>query len=445
MSTDLLLSYYGDDLTGSTDVMESLTLHGVPTVLFLKPPSPEQRARFAECRAIGLAGTSRSESPQWMEQHLPTAFTWLKSLNADFCHYKVCSTFDSAPQVGSIGKALDIGHRLFDQPLTPVVVGAPQLKRYTAFGHLFATVNGTTYRLDRHPVMSRHPVTPMADSDLRVHLGKQTDKQIALADLVALGSADVDACIDRLMAGPDEVLLYDVPDVTIQREVGRQLCRTRKAGGQFVVGSSGVEYALVKAWAEQGVIPGQSDFTSPGAVDRIAVVSGSCSQVTARQIACAEKNGFATIALDPRRLVLDGERESALQEAVEQGLAALRNGLSVVLYTAKGPDSNLVAKEEMSEAFRHRIGEFLGKILKQLIEQEQLQRAVIAGGDTSSHALQQLGIFALTARLPLTESPGSPLCTAYSENPAFDGLQIALKGGQIGTDAYFSSIRDGIR
>ena len=57
---ELLLSYYGDDLTGSTDVMEALASRGVPTVLFTQSPTPEQRARFGDVRAIGLAGSSRS-------------------------------------------------------------------------------------------------------------------------------------------------------------------------------------------------------------------------------------------------------------------------------------------------------------------------------------------------------------------------------------------------
>ncbi len=56
-------------------------------------------------------------------------------------------------------------------PAVPVVVGAPQLKRYTAFGHLFAAYQGKVYRIDRHPVMSRHPVTPMDEADLALHLG----------------------------------------------------------------------------------------------------------------------------------------------------------------------------------------------------------------------------------------------------------------------------------
>src|SRR5215212_6084333 len=36
---DLLLTYYGDDFTGSTDALEALTLGGVPAVLFLEPPT----------------------------------------------------------------------------------------------------------------------------------------------------------------------------------------------------------------------------------------------------------------------------------------------------------------------------------------------------------------------------------------------------------------------
>ena len=109
-----------------------------------------------------------------MDEHLPASFRWLKSLDARFCHYKVCSTFDSSPACGSIGRAIEIGARVFGQAMVPLMVGAPQLKRYTFAGHLFAGYQGETYRIDRHPVMSRHPVTPMDEAILRLHLARQT-------------------------------------------------------------------------------------------------------------------------------------------------------------------------------------------------------------------------------------------------------------------------------
>ena len=73
MPSQLLLTYYG----GSTDVMEALASRGVPTVLFTGIPSAAQRARFPQARAIGIAGTSRSETPAWMDEHLTPALAWL--------------------------------------------------------------------------------------------------------------------------------------------------------------------------------------------------------------------------------------------------------------------------------------------------------------------------------------------------------------------------------
>jgi 3-oxoisoapionate kinase len=53
-----------------------------------------------------------------------------------------------------------------------------------------------------------------------------------------------------------------------------------------------------------------------------------------------------------------------------------------------------------------------------------------------------LGIDALTAIAPI--APGSPLCRAHSVDPARDGLQVALKGGQVGRDDFFCAVRDGL-
>jgi uncharacterized protein YgbK (DUF1537 family) len=438
--SELLLSYYGDDLTGSTDAMEALASRGVPTVLFMQPPTAAQRQKFAGVRAIGLAGSSRSETPGWMDERLTPALAWLQDLEATFCHYKVCSTFDSSPAIGSIGRAIEIGGALFRQTHVPLVVGAPQLKRYTAFGHLFAAYQGQTWRIDRHPVMARHPVTPMAEADLRLHLGRQTDKSIALVDLTTLGADDVDARVDAVLAQGAEIVLFDVADIATQSSVGRQLARMRSDRGVFVVGSSGVEYALLNEWARVGAIAGAADFPEPGPVDRIAVVSGSCSPTTARQIRHAEAHGFDGFEVEPRGLA-SGET-APFDQAIEKGLASLGQGRSVVLYTALGPETDVGAEFE-GEGARHAIGRALGRIERALIERAGLRRAVIAGGDTSSHALRELGVYALTTLLPLPTTPGSPLCLAHSDEAVLDGLQIALKGGQVGGDDYFSRIRLG--
>ncbi|ESY19518.1 MULTISPECIES: four-carbon acid sugar kinase family protein [unclassified Mesorhizobium] len=440
---DLLLSYYGDDLTGSTDVMEALELGGVPTVLFMSQPDAAMLAQFSHCRAIGLAGTSRSETPQWMDTHLSDAFAWLKTLNAAICHYKVCSTFDSSPTIGSIGRAIEIGRSVFAQDSVPLLVGAPQLKRYTAFGHLFAAYREKYFRIDRHPVMSRHPTTPMDESDLLIHLSRQTELTSGLVDLATLQSVSRSEAFDRLLAEGTDIVLVDVDSLETQALAGKGIWRARKPGGSFVVGSSGIQYALLAEWVSSGTVRAEPGFSPPGAADRIAVVSGSCSPTTERQIRHALTDGFDGIEVDPVELISEASGD-AIARATAAGRASLEAGRSVVLYTALGPAADRGGEIDRQEGARHKLGRGLGELLRALTIEQKLQRVVVAGGDTSSHALGQMGVDALTVRMPLPASPGSPLCVAHSRVKAIDGLEVALKGGQVGTDRYFSAIRDGL-
>jgi uncharacterized protein YgbK (DUF1537 family) len=45
--------------------------------------------------------------------------------------------------------------------------------------------------------------------------------------------------------------------------------------------------------------------------------------------------------------------------------------------------------------------------------------------------------------MPIT--PAAPLCRAFSDNSAFEGLQVASKGGQIGAPEYFIQVLNGQR
>lgn len=82
------------------------------------------------------------------------------------------------------------------------------------------------------------------------------------------------------------------------------------------------------------------------------------------------------------------------------------------------------------QSTREALGDALGRIAATLIETRALRRVIVAGGDTSGRVLARLPIDVLEATAPLAS--GSPLCRAYSEAPAFDGLELALKGGQVG-------------
>lgn len=444
----LLLAFYGDDFTGSSAVMEVMAFAGLPTVLFLETPRPEQLARFAGYRAIGVAGTARSQGPDWMDRHLPPVFELLRSLAAPIAQYKVCSTFDSAPQVGSIGRAADLGIPLLGGAWQPLLVAAPDMGRYQAFGNLFAVADEVGYRLDRHPTMARHPVTPMDEADLGRHLARQTSRRIGLVDIVAMKRGRGDAKLARELAGGAEIVSLDVMDDETLAEAGR-LVWEHRGERLFAIGSQGLEAALVAHWRGSGLLPEAPGDVRAAPVSRLVCVSGSVSPVTARQIAFAIENGFAAISLDATRAVDAAAWEAELGRAGERALAALGEGRDPLVFTAAGPDDPAVAALRAAvaasavpmEAVNGRIGAGLGCILDRVLRASGLTRAVISGGDTSGHAASALGVYALTAMAPIAS--GSPLCRAHSETAAHAGLEIALKGGQVGGPDFFQAVKSG--
>ena len=444
-----LLAYCGDDFTGSTDVMEAFTAAGVPTVLFLAPPEPHWVERFAGQRCIGLASTARGQSPAWMDEHLAAAFIRLKAFGAPVLQYKVCSTFDSSPTVGSIGRAVDLGCALMPGRWSPMVVGAPRLKRYQAFGNLFAVVDGVGHRLDRHPTMSRHPVTPMAEADLRRHLAAQTARRIELIDLAQMQAGMATARRDRLCGDDTPVVMIDVIDDATLAEAGRLVWEGRGAG-LFSASSSGLQYALAAYWRTQGLLPATPSLPAAAPVDAIAAVSGSCSPVTAQQIACARMQGFAAQRLDLPRLLDAHSRGAEIERQVADAAAALRDGRSPLVFSAEGPDDPAVLGFDAlaQAAGRSRgdaaaaVGDGLAQVMRCLLDRvPALRRVVVAGGDSSGAVAGALDIAALSVEAGL--APGAPLCRAWSTHPRRDGLQIVLKGGQMGADNFFAAVREG--
>lgn len=422
-----LLSFYGDDFTGSTDALEALAANGVPSVLFLDPPDARRLSEFPGCRAIGLAGESRSRDPEWMSANLPGVFASLKAYGASICQYKVCSTFDSSPRTGSIGRALEIGQDAFQTPWVPVAVAAPHLERYVLFGNLFAAGSGTIHRIDRHPTMQHHPVTPMDEGDLRLHLARQTDRTMALLDILAVQSTDPERALDAVLAARPRAVLFDGLDPASLEVAGRLLWTRCPARQTFAIGSSGLTHALISHWRKAGIIP--SDFAprSASSVDRLIVMSGSCSPVTETQIRWALAHGFEGLRIDASAR----RREATLDEAE----SILSNGRNVVLYTALGP------QDCGGDVRGEQLGCYLGEMLHDLLPRTGVRRVLIAGGDTSTHAVRKLGVQALTF-VALT-TPGAPLCRCHSDVAAVDGLEIVLKGGQVGPTDYFNRVQRG--
>jgi uncharacterized protein YgbK (DUF1537 family) len=458
LPTGLILGYYGDDFTGSTDVMEALSYAGVETVLFIEPPTAEDLARFPAVQAVGIAGLTRSCAADAMEAELAPALSRFAEIGCRLAHYKTCSTFDSAPEVGSIGRAIDIGQRIFAAPFVPLVVGAPALQRFCLFGNLFARsgLDSEVFRLDRHPTMRRHPITPMREADLRLHLAAQTQRKVGLFDVLELGLSrvDMDTCFADKLAQNIEIMLFDTLEQKDLEQVGRIVWEYATERPLFCAGSSGLEYALTAHWRAAGLLSSASVPAGGAEVEQVLVVSGSCSPVTQRQIEHAVGSSFADIPADTEKLVCGGAlADEEIERLVRASSDALERGQSPLVHTAKGPDDARI--EATARVFAERgyneldiklrsgavFGRVLGQILAVLAERTGIRRACVAGGDTSAYAARELGVEALKVVGPM--APGSPLCRVYSSRAVIDGMEITFKGGQVGREDFFSRVLRG--
>ncbi len=447
---ELLLTWYGDDFTGASAVMEALTFAGVPAVLFLEMPTREQLAQFPEIKAFGLATTARSKSPQWMEENLPVAFKQLGDHGAPLVHYKVCSTLDSAPHIGSIGKAMEIGSHIFEPQYIPIMVAAPDMRRYQYFGDLFAAMGEEVYRIDQHPVMARHPVTPIHESNVARHISLQTDA-LKIAQLTIEKLEDSNLTLSEFNNSDRQNpmgLSIDCIGEQSERSAGKLIWEGRNEN-RFVVGSQGVEYALIRHWRKLGIAPMTPPIFEIKPTERMVIVSGSVSPVTATQIAWSRANGFECISFDTTQTCLSPQaQEAEIKKVIGLAMDAVNSGKDPLIYSAQGPDDPSVAKLKQMIAssgsslssINETIGVSLGKILKAIVTQAKIKRAVISGGDTSGYATQQLDLFALSALAPTI--PGAALFLAHAHGP-MDGLELALKGGQMGSEDYFGWIKNG--
>ena len=110
----ILISFYGDDFTGTAATAEALTQSGLPTVIFTEPPSPSYlEQHFPRARAVGISGAARTLPAKALTQVLSPIFLSMQAYQSPIYIYKVCSTFDSSENIGNIGRAIELGRDTF--------------------------------------------------------------------------------------------------------------------------------------------------------------------------------------------------------------------------------------------------------------------------------------------------------------------------------------------
>lgn len=409
------ICFYGDDVTGSTDAMANFARWGLDTRLVFDAAAIAGLP--GEPDVVGVAGKSRSLPSSEIAGELLPVLNVFASLCPEFVQYKVCSTFDSSPEVGSIGRACEVASDRFGRRAIPVLAAQPDLGRWTLFSNHFARASdGRVYRLDRHPTMSAHPVTPMQEADLRELLKRQT------AELPVCGVHFPDLASYPDLAGshPGPIVLDGAQNADL-RLAGQLLRSGERTVPLFAVGSGGLSYALGSAFKVREVQPEPVGEAGP-----VLAVSGSCSPDTARQIRNAVEAGWRAIDLK-----VDGAEKAGLIAR-----RSLAEGRSVVVYSALGAP-------KPAETASH-IGLQLGKVAELAIE--GCRRLLVAGGDTAGDVMRVIGGTELSyAGLVGGRQGTCTLCLLRTSSQSLRRLQVVLKGGQIGGPGFFEEVRLGTR
>lgn len=406
--------FIGDDFTGASDTLATFSRKGLAAELFLDPPRD-----FPAAGPVGLATALRALSPADIVSQIEHFAPALMQYQPDVVHYKVCSTFDSAPDVGSIGAAVTALRAVFDPALVLVIGGQPSLGRYCLFGTLFAADSrGKIHRIDRHPVMQNHPVTPMGEADLTRHLQGQglALRAVPYTDYTA-GSASLAAQFQKAVM-TQEALLLDAGQSADLITIGAALNAVSFKGRPIlIVGASSVAEALTAQVTNQPPPPIVPKQPAP-----VFAFAGSRSSVTAEQVAQASM--YKPVPLPPE-VFLNPAVCADLIASVAQDLT---QGISVLAHLLPNEDYAL-----SPQALAHRSVKFVTAVLSD--KKPPIAGLAIAGGDTSSMICHALNLRSLTYLHDM--DPGVSLCLGHSKSRASD-LVMMLKGGQVGRPDLFN-------
>ena len=413
----LRLGCIADDFTGATDLANNLVRAGMRVVQAIG----EQGERFdGDADAIVVALKTRTIPRDEAVAQSLAALDWLRAQGAAQTYFKYCSTFDSTPD-GNVGPVTEA---LMDALAADFTIAAPAFPdngRTVYNGYLFV---GDV--LLSESGMRHHPLTPMTDANLVRVMQAQCTRKVGLVDRRAVerGPGAIRARFDALRADGVAIAIVDAITNDDLLRLGPAL-----ADMPLVTGGSGVAIALPSNF---GIVPSAAASALPPAAGTRAVIAGSCSDATNRQVRAFIAAGGAALRIDPLEI-------AAGVDVTRDALAWCRSHVArgpVLLYSTAEPGAVRSVQQRLGVALAGSMTEAtLGAIARGLVDLGVCQ-LIVAGGETSGACVQALRI----ARLKIGPQidPGVPWCWAKTDEERGVGVHLALKSGNFGADDFFA-------
>ena len=413
----MVLGCIADDFTGATDLANNLVRAGMRVVQTIGVPSGPLAA---EVDAVVVALKSRTAAPAEAVAQSLEALAWLRAQGARQIYFKYCSTFDSTP-TGNIGPVAEALMEALGCDFTIATPAFPDNGRTVFKGHLFV---GDVLLSDSG--MKDHPLTPMTDANLVRVLQAQSRRRVGLIDhaVVARGAAAVRERIAALRAAGVGLAVVDAVSNDDLLRLGPAL-----AGMPLVTAGSGVAIGLP---ANFGIAPSAQASVLPVAKGLQAVVSGSCSIATNRQVLAFIQAGRPAMAIDPLRIAAG---INVTEEVLAWAKPLIADGPVLIYSTAEtGTVKSIQGRLGVEEAGTM-VEDTIAAIARGLVALG-VRQLVVAGGETSGACVQALGIAQMQIGRQI--DPGVPWCYALSEAAGGMGLHLTLKSGNFGANDFFT-------
>jgi uncharacterized protein YgbK (DUF1537 family) len=412
-----LLGCIADDFTGATDLASMLVSRGMRTVQTIGVP---RGGAPVDADAVVIALKSRTIPPAEAVRQSLEALAWLRAQGVRQVYFKYCSTFDST-DAGNIGPVADALLDALGGGFTIACPALPANKRTVYQGYLF--VGDVT--LSDSP-MRNHPLTPMTDANLVRVLGRQTKRKVGLVPWseVRRGAPAIREAFARLRGGGASYAVVDAVEDADLDAIG-EAC----ADLALVTAGSGIALGLPANFRRQGLLAERGDAAAMPKVDgKAAVLAGSCSEMTRKQLAVFARTHRA-VPLDP---LTPGTPEALAARALGVVAADLDAGKPFLVYSSAQPAKIAEIQRTLGAAqAAERVEHAFGELARALVDRG-VRKLVVAGGETSGAVVQALGVEALA--IGPTIDPGVPWTVSLGE----PRIALALKSGNFGAEDFFA-------
>jgi 3-dehydrotetronate 4-kinase len=416
MSTSVLLGCIADDVTGATDLANTLVRGGMRAVQTIGTPSG---ALNSEAEAVVVALKSRTCPVAEAVTASLEALRWLQAQGCRQFYFKYCSTFDSTPE-GNIGPVLEALMKALGVSFAIACPAFPENGRTMYRGHLFvgdALLNESG--------LEHHPLTPMTDPNLVRFLQRQAKGKVGLLryDVVRGGVEAVREARSRLREEGVSIAIADAIS-----EADLMTIAAACADDLLFSGGSGLALGLPENFRRKGLLP-YADNASilPAIHGGEAVLAGSCSRATQAQVEYWQRAAKPSFRIDAFALA-DGQ--DVVVAAVEFAENHHADGPVLIYATSTAEEIELVHKKLGSAKSGALIEDAMGRIACEL-RKRGVRKMIVAGGETSGAVVAALGVTVLQIGPQI--DPGVPWTMTLGNEP----LALALKSGNFGGEDFF--------